>query len=172
MTKIGTGASRMQFISINMRNTTSCTVPLLFLMYRSNNCHDFAACALNQMELPQYKNHTFNCTNLALLAFTRGHFLGFGSFLLSWLPFILIVVIIIASIVLSLVCYKKHAVDETYSVCSTNCGHSCTLCPVSLQLAHTGSFVQSRVQWPSWKQLRHSTALLHFLAVCLRCLEC
>ena len=72
-------------------------------MYRSNNCHDFAACALNQMELPRYKNHTFNCTNLALLAFTHGHFLGFGSFLLSWLPFILIVAIIIVSIVLSLV---------------------------------------------------------------------
>ena len=65
------------------------------LSRRKNNCHDFAACALNEMELPGYKNYTFNCNNLALLAFTKGHFLSFGAFCVSWLPFITIVAIII-----------------------------------------------------------------------------
>lgn len=90
------------------------STPVFLIMYRSNNCHDFAACALNQMELPRFKNHPFNCTNLALLAVSRGHFLGFGSFLLSWLPFLLIIASIIVSIVLCLVCSKKIRAQQRY----------------------------------------------------------
>ena len=95
MTRIGTVVWNMQFEDTNTRSITFCIWFATVLSRRKNNCHDFAACALNEMELPGYKNYTFNCNNLALLAFTKGHFLSFGAFCVSWLPFITIVAIII-----------------------------------------------------------------------------
>ena len=69
-------------------------------IYRTNNCHSFAAYALNQMSLPQYKDKKFDNNNIMMMMFFKGHFLHFSAILKSWGPFALIVAAIVLIIVL------------------------------------------------------------------------
>ena len=59
--------------------------------HRTNNCHSFVACALNYMSLPGYSNVRFDVNKLAAVMFTKSHFLSFKGFLLTWVPFALLV---------------------------------------------------------------------------------
>ncbi|KAJ8962563.1 hypothetical protein NQ318_000956 [Aromia moschata] len=62
-----------------------------------DNCHSHVATALNLM---QYDDSTsWNMVKLAFLMLAHGHYVSFSGFLKTWLPFILIVAIVIAVII-------------------------------------------------------------------------
>ena len=69
----------------------------LFLQERTmpsgmNNCHSFVACALNNMSVPGYSNVHFDVNKLVGIVLTKSHHLSFKGFLLSWVPFALLVI--------------------------------------------------------------------------------
>lgn len=58
---------------------------------RTNNCHDFAACTLNELSLPQFKGKKFDTNSIMMMMFFKGQFLSFHALIRTWLPFILFV---------------------------------------------------------------------------------
>ncbi|OAO14710.1 hypothetical protein AV274_3621 [Blastocystis sp. ATCC 50177/Nand II] len=64
--------------------------------FRTNNCHSFAASALNDMSLSDYKGVHWDINPIMMHMFRKGRFLSTGSMLLSWLPSILFYGAIIA----------------------------------------------------------------------------
>ena len=67
---------------------------------RTNNCHDFAACTLNSLSLPEYKGKKFDTNSIMMLMFTKGKFLSSQAVWKTWLPFLIIVAIIVLLIIL------------------------------------------------------------------------
>ena len=62
---------------------------------RTNNCHDFAACTLNALSLPQYKGTKFDTNRIMFLLFLKGKFLSTTAIFRTWLPFLIVVAIIL-----------------------------------------------------------------------------
>lgn len=74
---------------------------LYWLIYRGYNCHSFVAQALNHMKYDGKTNWDKN--NLLTLNFFHAKFCSFKDFLITFLPFILIIAAIIAIVVLCIV---------------------------------------------------------------------
>ncbi|CAF3731769.1 unnamed protein product [Rotaria sp. Silwood1] len=62
-----------------------------------DNCHSHVALALNTMSYD--RKHTYNMISLACWMFFCGKFVSFGGFLRSWIPFLIIVAIIVTIVV-------------------------------------------------------------------------
>lgn len=60
-----------------------------------DNCHSHVACALNRMDIKISGVSKFNMVKLCFLVFFRARFLSFKGFLSQFLPFIVVVLIIV-----------------------------------------------------------------------------
>ena len=64
-----------------------------------DNCHSHVAYALNIM---RYNNSSsWNMIKLCFLVFFKGKHVGFGGFLKQWLPFLIVIAIIITIVTVS-----------------------------------------------------------------------
>jgi hypothetical protein len=60
-----------------------------------DNCHSHVAFALNQMPVTAYGIQKWDMVKLTFLLFFRGRFLGWGGFLNQFLPFFIMVALIV-----------------------------------------------------------------------------
>lgn len=60
-----------------------------------DNCHSHVAYALNSMEISAYGIRNWDMVKLCFLVFFKGRFLGVGGFVAQFLPFSLILMILV-----------------------------------------------------------------------------
>lgn len=65
-----------------------------------DNCHSHVANALNRMPLEAYGVSKWDMVKLATLIFFKGQFVSFGSFVCTFLPFVIFILVIVLPVVL------------------------------------------------------------------------
>lgn len=60
-----------------------------------DNCHSHVAYALNTMQIKAFGNTDWDMVKLCFLLFFRGRFLSFGGFLAQFLPFLLMMLVVV-----------------------------------------------------------------------------
>ena len=101
LTFLGTRLSTRPSRTSRRSSTAWRMLSLYWLICRGYNCHSFVAQALNHMKYDGKTNWDKN--NLLTLNFFHAKFCSFKDFLITFLPFILIIAAIIAIVVLCIV---------------------------------------------------------------------